>query len=63
MVELRWLVRHSWDGPVKVLQYRQQFDSNVYAGDPAGFQFPIKPTMAWSPWKDVVTVEDDNEHT
>jgi hypothetical protein len=56
MIELRWCVRPGWDGPEKVLQYRQKQDTTIYGS--------IKPNgdflkeLTWSDWKDVPTVED-----
>lgn len=40
------------------LQYRQQYDSTVYAQDPGGFIFPMQRNMQWSNWKDVPEVKE-----
>jgi hypothetical protein len=55
MYELRYLVRSSWDGPEKVLQYRQQINITDYS---------IKNTdgtymsnTVWTSWEDVPIVE------
>jgi hypothetical protein len=59
MIELRWLVKNGWDGPERVLQYRQQYDKTVYAG--LG-QFPESAKqIGWSEWLDVTTI--DNSET
>ena len=31
MVEMRYLVRPGWDGPEKILQYRQKVDTTIRA--------------------------------
>lgn len=31
MIELRWLIQPGWDGPEKVLQYRQKVDIIDYS--------------------------------
>jgi hypothetical protein len=31
MIELRWLIQPGWDGPEKVLQYRQKLDIIDYS--------------------------------
>lgn len=37
MIELRWLIQPGWDGPEKVLQYRQTHDIIDYSRkDPKG---------------------------
>lgn len=58
MIEMRWLVRQGWDGPERVLQYRQYVDATVYAQDPGGFVFPAQRNMQWSNWKDVPEVKE-----
>ena len=56
MIEMRWLVRPGWDGPEKVLQYRQKQDVTIYSSfTPNGDHLR---EMVWSDWKDVPTVED-----
>jgi hypothetical protein len=54
MFELRWLVRNSWDGPEKVLQYRTQFEAIDYSSK------DHLSMMKWSEWKDVPTVDESN---
>lgn len=68
MIQLRWLRRVVGkqydpfdktafnDETVNVLQYRAQYDSNVYAGmqPPNGYV----PRMVWSDWIDVPVVAD-----
>lgn len=44
MIKLRWLVKKNGQ---RVLQYKQQYDSNVYAGFPPD---NIKPNLVWSDW-------------
>lgn len=60
MYELRWYVRPSWDGPVKVLQFRVQHDVAVRAAV-AGMwdRESIERTAVyqWSEWKDVPEVD------
>jgi hypothetical protein len=31
MIEMRWLIQPGWDGPEKVLQYRQKLDIIDYS--------------------------------
>lgn len=55
MIELRWLIRSLSDSSEKILQYRQQYDSTIYAG--MG-QFPESAKqIVWSEWKDVPEVK------
>ncbi len=56
MTEMRWLVRPGWDGPEKILQYRQKQDVTNYSTLTTNGDY-LKE-MAWSDWKDVPTVED-----
>lgn len=58
MVEMRWLVRDGWDGPERVLQYRQMLDKRVFAGFPPE---NYMPKLEWSEWKDVPAVKEDHE--
>lgn len=56
MIEVRWLVRPGWDGPEKILQYRQrQVVTNYSTIGPNGDYITEK---VWSDWKDVPTIED-----
>lgn len=56
MIEVRWLVRPGWDGPEKILQYRQrQVVTNYSTIGPNGDHITEK---VWSDWKDVPTIED-----
>jgi hypothetical protein len=56
MIEMRWLVRPGWDGPEKILQYRQKQDVTNYSTLTTNGDY-LKE-MVWSDWKDVPTVED-----
>ena len=61
MIEMRWLVRPGWDGPERVLQYRQQIDITVRAA--AAGMWDAKSiaetaNMQWSEWIDVPTHVD-----
>ena len=60
MIEMRWLVRPGWDGPERVLQYRQQIDVTVRAGG-AGTWDAVSiartANMQWSDWRDVPEVD------
>ncbi len=58
MMELRWYVRPSWDGPEKVLQYRVKVPLYAYVEKMAWASAPTAQLMtpvsyAWGPWKDV----------
>jgi hypothetical protein len=57
-MELRWYVRPSWDGPVKVLQYRVKVPLYAYVEKMAWASAPTAQldnpiSYAWGPWKDV----------
>lgn len=54
--ELRWLVRPGWDGPEKVLQYREQKMLPCYSMVDEKGEYIKLPT--WSNWKDVPEVKD-----
>ena len=56
--ELRWFVRQGWDGPEKVLQFRQKRDVNVWAGMPTQEQIRAMANYQWSEWIDVPEVKD-----
>lgn len=59
MIELRWLIRQGWDGPEKVLQYRQKVDTTIRAGigwSPTEIMNTQK--MQWSEWSNVPEVKD-----
>lgn len=59
MIELRWLIRQGWDGPEKVLQYRQKVDTAIRAGtgwSPTEIMNTQK--MQWSEWTNVPEVKD-----
>jgi len=58
MVEMRWRICNGWDGPEKVLEYRQQVDATVYAQDPGGYMFPPMQKLEWTRWKEVETFDD-----
>ena len=56
MIEMRWLVRPGWDGPERVLQYRQQIDITVRAGGAGTWDNTSIAQTAnyqWSEWLDV----------
>ena len=56
MIEMRWLVRPGWDGPERVLQYRQQIDITVRAGGAGTWDNASIAQTAnyqWSEWLDV----------
>ena len=61
MMEMRWLVRPGWDGPERVLQYRQKIDVTIRAAA-AGMwdneSLARTANMQWSEWKDVPEVTD-----
>jgi hypothetical protein len=56
MYELRYIVRTSWDGPEKVLQYRTQFEVTDYSTTTIQGSFTKK--REYTEWQDVPTVED-----
>jgi hypothetical protein len=56
MYELRYLVRTSWDGPEKVLQYRTQFEVTDYSTTTLNGSFTKK--REWTEWQDVQTVNE-----
>jgi hypothetical protein len=56
MIELRWYVRPGWDGPEKVLQYRQKQDVTNYSTLLPNGSYLNE--MVWSDWRDVPIVED-----
>jgi hypothetical protein len=56
MIELRWYVRPGWDGPEKVLQYRQKQDVTNYSTLLPNGSYLNE--MVWSDWRDVPKVED-----
>lgn len=62
MFELRWVIRHGWDGPERVLQYRVKEDRTIRAELPGNEMiwrgsYPSMSTPQWSPWIDVPTVD------
>lgn len=52
--EMRWLIRPGWDGPEKVLQYRENSLQPCYSMVDSSGEFVKIPT--WSEWKDVPEV-------
>ena len=57
MHELRYLVRNSWDGPEKVLQYRTQIEITDYSiKTDDGRYVSVKKCTEW---KDVPVVKDE----
>jgi len=55
MIELRWYVRPGWDGPEKVLQYRQQHETTNYSTILSNGSHMRE--MVWSDWRDVPEVK------
>lgn len=53
--EMRWLVRNGWDGPEKVLQYRNQIASTDYSSLETTSGFVA--VSQWSDWKNVPIVD------
>lgn len=55
-VEIRWVVRPGWDGPVRVLQYRNQLRVTDYSS----LETVDEPTtiLKWNEWQDVPTVKE-----
>ena len=61
MIEMRWLVRAGWDGPERVLQYRQQIDVTIRAGGAGTWDnasLARTANLQWSEWRDVPEVAD-----
>lgn len=58
MIEMRWLVRNTWDGTEEVLQMRQQVDKTIRAGMFSAEDIARTASWSWSEWKDVPTVLD-----
>ena len=56
MYELRYLVRNSYDGPEKVLQYRTQSEVTDYSTTTINGSFTKK--REWTEWQDVQTVNE-----
>jgi len=57
MVELRWLIRDGFDGPERILQYRQKI-ANVYRD---GYGGAVMNYSDYSVWQDVPLVNDNPE--
>jgi hypothetical protein len=58
MFELRWLVRPGWDGPERVLQYRQKYDPTVKVEGHTNVNVGrFNPYLEWSEWTDVPEVQ------
>lgn len=57
MMQLRWLVTN-YQQPK--LQYRQQYNSTVYAGMPTEEQKMKTAVMVWSDWMDVPSVDAES---
>ena len=55
MIEMRYVVRPGWDGPEKVLQYRQQVNITDYSIKNSNGTY-ISNTV-WTNWEDVPVVE------
>jgi hypothetical protein len=57
MYELRYIVRPSWDGPEKVLQYRTQIEVSDYSAvNPRTSDYIRK--LEWTEWRDVPVVDE-----
>ena len=56
MIELRWLIQPGWDGPEKVLQYRQKVDIIDYSRKDGNGTFLKATEMT-----DWVTVPEEDE--
>jgi len=56
MIELRWLIQPGWDGPEKVLQYRQKLDIIDYSRKDSNGTFLKTTEMT-----DWVTVPEEDE--
>lgn len=56
MIELRWLLQAGWDGPEKVLQYRQKRDIIDYSSNDSNGVF-LK-TNEMTDWVTVPTVDE-----
>ena len=56
MIELRWLIQPGWDGPEKVLQYRQKLDIIDYSRKDGNGTF-----LKTSEMTDWVTVPEEDE--
>ena len=56
MYELRYLVRTSWDGPEKVLQYRTHIEVTDYSTKTDDGKYVA--VKKWTEWCDVPTVKD-----
>ena len=56
MYELRYLVRSSWDGPEKVLQYRTQIEVTDYSTTTVSGSFTKK--REWTEWQYVPTIDE-----
>lgn len=56
MIEMRWLLRPGWDGPEKILQYRQQLEVTNYStlSNTGDFLRELK----WSDWRDVPIIDE-----
>jgi len=69
MIEMRWLTRDSdldisedhipCYAKERVLQYRQMYNTAVYAGMPGQDFMDRTAKMAWSEWKDVPEVTNE----
>ena len=55
MVQMRW---YSTGNKGETLQYRQLYDSTVYAGTPTPEQKLMNANYKWSEWMDVPKVKE-----
>jgi hypothetical protein len=56
MIEMRWLIQATWDGPEQVLQYRQKHDIIDYSRKDSNGVF-LK-TTEMTDWVTVPTVDE-----
>ena len=61
MMEMRYIIRTGWDGPEKILQYRQQVDTTIRAGSAGAWDnvsIARTANIQWSEWRDVPTIPE-----
>lgn len=56
MIQMRWYI--TVNRPEPRLQYRQQYNTTIYAGMPTEKQKLETANYAWSDWMDVPVVKD-----
>ena len=55
MIQMRW---YSTDNKLETLQFRQLYDTTVYAGNPTPEQKLMYANYQWSEWTDVPKVKE-----